>query len=75
MNNVLFSISFITFFLTFQKSIFLTYYFFPQVVLARCSRYITDTCIDPVELLACLKVYCPLPHAVVKSLVYEKIIL
>ncbi|CAL5081106.1 unnamed protein product [Urochloa decumbens] len=27
-----------------------------KVVLARCSRYITDTCIDPVELLACLKV-------------------
>ncbi|WVZ64715.1 hypothetical protein U9M48_014195 [Paspalum notatum var. saurae] len=26
-----------------------------QVVLARCSRYITDSCIDPVELLACLK--------------------
>uniref|UniRef100_A0A0D9XCX6 Chorismate-utilising enzyme C-terminal domain-containing protein n=1 Tax=Leersia perrieri TaxID=77586 RepID=A0A0D9XCX6_9ORYZ len=26
-----------------------------KVVLARCSRYITDTCIDPVELLACLK--------------------
>ncbi|CAN6217418.1 unnamed protein product [Urochloa humidicola] len=27
-----------------------------KVVLARCSRYVTDTCIDPVELLACLKV-------------------
>ncbi|TVU09292.1 hypothetical protein EJB05_42755, partial [Eragrostis curvula] len=27
-----------------------------KVVLARCSRYITDTCIDPVELLASLKV-------------------
>ncbi|EMS51310.1 Mitochondrial outer membrane porin [Triticum urartu] len=27
-----------------------------KVVLARCSRYITDTCIDPLELLACLKV-------------------
>uniref|UniRef100_A0A0E0M0C4 Chorismate-utilising enzyme C-terminal domain-containing protein n=1 Tax=Oryza punctata TaxID=4537 RepID=A0A0E0M0C4_ORYPU len=27
-----------------------------KVVLARCSRYITDTCLDPVELLACLKV-------------------
>ncbi|XP_062199484.1 isochorismate synthase 2, chloroplastic-like [Phragmites australis] len=27
-----------------------------KVVLARCSRYITDTCIDPVELLACLKI-------------------
>ncbi|KAL6846319.1 hypothetical protein ACP4OV_023767 [Aristida adscensionis] len=27
-----------------------------KVVLARCSRYITDNCIDPVELLACLKV-------------------
>ncbi|KAM0929018.1 hypothetical protein ACQ4PT_001862 [Festuca glaucescens] len=27
-----------------------------KVVLARCSRYITDTRIDPLELLACLKV-------------------
>ncbi|XP_051186940.1 isochorismate synthase 2, chloroplastic isoform X2 [Lolium perenne] len=27
-----------------------------KVVLARCSRYITDTHIDPLELLACLKV-------------------
>ncbi|KAG8049607.1 hypothetical protein GUJ93_ZPchr0009g1582 [Zizania palustris] len=27
-----------------------------KIVLARCSRYITDTCIDPVELLACLRV-------------------
>ncbi|KAL6599306.1 hypothetical protein ACP70R_045800 [Stipagrostis hirtigluma subsp. patula] len=27
-----------------------------KVVLARCSRYITDSCIDPVELLACLKI-------------------
>ncbi|KAL5213677.1 hypothetical protein ABZP36_002829 [Zizania latifolia] len=27
-----------------------------KIVLARCSTYITDTCIDPVELLACLKV-------------------
>ncbi|KAK3133165.1 hypothetical protein QOZ80_6AG0533210 [Eleusine coracana subsp. coracana] len=27
-----------------------------KVVLARCSRYITDTCIDPIELLASLKI-------------------
>lgn len=27
-----------------------------KVVLARCSGYVTDTCIDPVSLLACLKV-------------------
>ncbi|KAF3341769.1 isochorismate synthase 1 [Carex littledalei] len=27
-----------------------------KVVLARCSRYLTDICIDPIELLACLRV-------------------
>ncbi|KAJ0971303.1 hypothetical protein J5N97_019262 [Dioscorea zingiberensis] len=27
-----------------------------KVVLARCSTYVTDTCIDPVTLLACLQV-------------------
>ncbi|KAJ4749179.1 Isochorismate synthase [Rhynchospora pubera] len=27
-----------------------------KVVLARCSRYLTDTCIDPVDLLSCLRV-------------------
>ncbi|KAL5225409.1 hypothetical protein ABZP36_012048 [Zizania latifolia] len=27
-----------------------------KIVLARCSRYITDTCIDPVEMLACLMI-------------------
>jgi hypothetical protein len=43
----------------------LSYQCFRQVVLARCSRYITDTCIDPMELLASLKVCFSLPRKII----------